>query len=122
MLKANRVRADTTVIEANVAYPIGLVVAGQRRGTDRQGGPRPPDGKVGARTPVIDRTRSVRSRARSIGANLRRRTDEKLAEVHRINRELVRIARRSVREARAVLRNARRKVAARGSSDGSPTG
>ena len=114
VLKVNRVRADTTVIEANVAYPSdsSLLAKGVARivkvarSIQRQG--------LARRTPVIDRTRSVRSRARSIGANLRRRTDEKLAEVHRINRELVRIARRSVREARAVLRNARRKVAALG--------
>ncbi len=50
----------------------------------------------------------MRSRARSIGANLRRRTDERPGEVHRINREPVRIARRSVREAQTLVRNARR--------------
>jgi IS5 family transposase len=110
VLKTNRVRADTTVIEANVAYPsdssllakgVAKIVKVARK-VQVQG--------LATRTTVIDRTRSVRSRARSIGANLRRRTDEKLAEVHRINRELVRIARRSVREAEAVVRNARRGI------------
>jgi IS5 family transposase len=114
VLKTNRVRADTTVIEANVAYPsdssllakgVAKIVRLARK-IQGQG--------LATRTPVIDRTRSVRSRARSIGANLRRRTDEKLAEVHRINRELVRIARRSVREAETVVRNARRGITALG--------
>jgi IS5 family transposase len=111
VLKTTRVRADTTVIEANVAYPsdssllakgVAKIVKVARK-VQAQG--------LATGTTVIDRTRSVRSRARSIGANLRRRTDEKLAEVHRINRELVRIARRSVREAEAVVRNARRGIA-----------
>jgi IS5 family transposase len=111
VLKTNRVRADTTVIEANVAYPsdssllakgVAKIVKVARR-VQAQG--------LATRTTVTDRTRSVRSRARSIGANLRRRTDEKLAEVHRINRELVRIARRSVREAETVVGRARRGIA-----------
>jgi len=111
VLKTDRVRADTTVIEANVAYPsdssllakgVAKIVNVARK-VQGQG--------LATRTTVTDRTRSVRSRARSIGANLRRRTDDKLAEVHRINRDLVRIARRSVREAETVVRNARRGIA-----------
>jgi IS5 family transposase len=111
VLKTNRVRADTTVIEANVAYPsdssllakgVAKIVKVARK-VQAQG--------LATRTTVIDRTRSVRSRARSIGANLRRRTDDKLVEVHRINRDLVRIARRAVREAEAVVCNARRGIA-----------
>ena len=110
MLKTDQVRADTTVIEANVAYPsdssllakyVAKIVRVARK-VQGQG--------LATRTTVTDRTRSVRSRARSVGANLRRRTDEKLAEAHRMNRELVRIARRSVREAETVVRNARRGI------------
>ena len=48
VLKTNRVRADTTVIEANVAYPDGLVVARQGCGEDGQGG------RQGARVGVGD--------------------------------------------------------------------
>ena len=46
------------------------------------------------RTKMADRTRSVLRRARSINANLLRRSDDRLVEVHRINSELVTIARR----------------------------
>jgi transposase, IS5 family len=108
VLKLNRVRADTTVVEANVAYPSdsGLLakgvarIAAVTRKLKSMG--------LATRTRLADRTRSVRSRARSINANLRRRTDEKLAEVKRINGELAAIAERVAGQADAVIRNARR--------------
>jgi hypothetical protein len=53
-------------------------------------------------------------RARSINANLRRRSDEKLVEVRRINLDLAAIAERVVGQADAVVRNARRAVRALG--------
>jgi IS5 family transposase len=59
---------------------------------------------------MADKTRTVRSRARSINANLRRRNDDKLAEVKRINAELADIAVRVACQADAVVRNARRKL------------
>ena len=110
VLKTNKVRADSTVIEANVAYPSdsGLLAKGvvkmvktakklQAMGFAR-------------RTKMADRTRSVLGRARSINANLLCRSDDRLVEVRRINSELVTIARRVAREADAVVRNARRKL------------
>jgi IS5 family transposase len=63
----------------------------------------------------VDRTRSAQKRARSINANLRRRSDDKLVEVKRINVELADLADRAAREAEAVVRNARRRLAAQGS-------
>jgi IS5 family transposase len=63
---------------------------------------------LATRTRLADRTRSVRQRARSINANLRRRSDDKLAEVKRINGELADIAVRVAGQADAVVRNARR--------------
>ena len=50
----------------------------------------------------------MRARARSIGANLRRRTGEAKDEVMAINAEMVRIAPTAVAEARQVAANARR--------------
>jgi IS5 family transposase len=108
VVKLNRVRADTTVVEANVAYPSdsGLLAKGVARiaatvNTLKAMG-------LATRTRLVNRTRSVRSKARSINANLRRRTDEKLAEVKRINGELAGIAERVTDQADAVVRNARR--------------
>jgi IS5 family transposase len=62
------------------------------------------------RTKTADRTRSALRRARSINANLHHRSDDRLAEVRRINSELVVIARRVADDVDAVLRNAKRKL------------
>jgi IS5 family transposase len=114
VLKLNRVRADTTVVEANVAYPSdsGLLAKGVARMAvtakklQAMG--------LATRTRMADRTRSVRARARSINANLRRRNDDKLADVKRINGELVGIAEQVARQADRVVRNARRGLRACG--------
>lgn len=110
VLKTNRVRADTTVVPANVAYPTdsGLLAKGVAKMAkavellQRAG--------FAPRIKTRDRTRLVRSHARSIGANLRRRTDEAKDEVKAINARMVRIAAEAVREARRVARNARRAI------------
>jgi IS5 family transposase len=108
VLKTNRVRADTTVVEANVAYPTdsGLLAKGvARMATSIK---RVKAAGLATRTKTRDRTRTVHARARSIGANLRRRTDQAKDEVRAINADMVRVARQAVREANAVVRNARR--------------
>ena len=118
VLKTNKLRADTTVVPANVAYPTdsGLLAKGvakmakaikslQARG-------------LASRTASRDRTRMMRSRARSIGANLRRRTGEAKDEVLAINAEMAAIASTAVREARRVAANAQRSLRLLG--DGAP--
>lgn len=108
VLKTNRVRADTTVVAANVAYPTdsGLLAKGVARmaATIR----RVKAAGLATRTQTRDRTRTVHARARSIGANLRRRTDAAKDEVRAINADMTRIADHAVAEARVVVRNARR--------------
>ena len=110
VLKTNRVRADTTVVEANVAYPSdsGLLAKGvakiakTARKLKAMG--------FATRTTLADKTRSVRSRAHAINFNLKRRNDDKLAAVRKINGEMVTIAERAAGQADAVVRNARRKL------------
>jgi IS5 family transposase len=110
VLKTNRVRADTTVVEANVAYPVdsSLLAKGVARlaklarRAHAQG--------LAVRTPVRDRTRSVYRRARDVVNTLRQRGDERRVRVWRLNAELAGIARASIREAQTVIRNARRRV------------
>ena len=108
VLKVTRVRADTTVVEANVAYPTdsGLLAKGVAKlaTTVR----RIKDAGLASRTTTTDRTRSVRSRARDIAANLRRRSEAAKAEVAAINADLAGIAEQAAAEARAVARNVRR--------------
>jgi len=108
VLKTNRVRADTTVVPADVCYPTdsGLLargVAKMAKAVERlkaQG--------FGSRVATRDRTRLVRAHARSIGAFLRRRTDEAKDEVKAINGRMARIASEAAREARRVAMDARR--------------
>ena len=114
VLKLNRVRADTTVVEANVAYPVDSSLLA--KGVARLVGLAVRAHKAGlaTRTRVANRTRSVYRRARDVVNTLRQRGDESRERVHRLNAELAAIARRTVAEADAVIRNARRALARRG--------
>lgn len=114
IVRLGKVRADTTVVEANVAYPTdsGLLARGVARMaalTRRLQG-----FGLAARTKTRDRTRSMRRRAHAIGAWLRRRTDDAKAEVYAINGEMADLADVAVDEARAVVRNARRALRRKG--------
>ncbi len=110
VVKLDKVRADTTVVEANVSYPsdAGLLAKGVDRLTKlveklKAAG-------YASRTGFRDRTRSVRRRTHAIGAWLRRRSDEAKDEVLTITGELVAIARASVKEALVVGHNTRRSL------------
>lgn len=113
-----RVRADTTVVPANVGYPTdsGLLAKGVAKlaaltAKIKAAG-------LATRTKSRDRTRSVRRRAHDIGAWLRRRNDDAKAEIRAINREIASIATAAVGDARHVAVNARRGLR---KADGSST-
>ena len=110
ILKTNRVRADTTVIEANVAYPVDSSLLAKGISRIASAAKKLRGLGYATRTRLVDRSRSARQRARSINANLRRRSDDKLVEVRRINGELATLARRVARDAHRVVRNARRRL------------
>lgn len=111
LVRLDRVRADITVVEANVSYPTdsgllskavialaGLVMVLKAAGLAR-------------RTRFRDRRRSVRRRAHEVAVWLRRRNDDAKDEVLAITGELARLAELTVGEARAVAVNARRALA-----------
>jgi IS5 family transposase len=108
LIRLDKVRADTTVVEANVAYPTdsGLLAKGVAklakltRALKAAG--------LATRTMARDRTRSVRRRAHAIAAWLRRRNDDARDEVHKLNLEMATIAERAVADARHVATNAAR--------------
>jgi len=114
VLRAHKLRADTTVVEANVAYPSdsGLLakavatIAALIAKIHAAGG--------ATRTRARDRTRSARRRAREISAHLRLRNDEAKAAVRRVNFQLAVLAEAAANDAQAVLRNARRMIARQG--------
>ena len=108
VVRLHKVRADTTVVEANVAYPVdsSLLAKGITR-LARLARSAHGEG-LATRTPMRDRSRGADRRARQVVNALRRRGDDARVEVHRLNAELARAARRSVREAQTVVQNARR--------------
>jgi IS5 family transposase len=114
LVRLDRVRADTTVVEANVAYPTdsGLLAKGVAK-LARLACQVKAAG-LAKRTRFRDRTRSVRRRAHDISAWLRRRNDDAKTEVRAITAEVANIAEHTVTDARHVAVNARRKVRSAG--------
>ena len=112
LLRASRLRADTTVVPANVSYPTdsgllarairGIAAAGRR--IQAAGGAR--------RTRVRDRSRAAGRRAHAIAAKLRSRAalarDGKQALVARMTGELASLAGQAAAGAGRLLANARR--------------
>src|SRR5262245_37866893 len=104
LLRVSRLRADTTVVPANVAYPAdsGLLarairqIAATGRRIQAAGG--------ATRTRVRDRSRAAGRRAHAIAAKLRSRAaqarDEKQAVVLRMTGELAGLAERAASEPR----------------------
>jgi IS5 family transposase len=114
LLRTARVRADTTVIAANVAYPtdsgllakaVGKLVRTARR-VQAAGG--------ATGTPMTDRRRSAARRVREIAAKLRARAklgrEEGTQAIRRVTAELADVAEKAAAQAAAVLRNGRRAV------------
>jgi transposase, IS5 family len=112
LLRTNRVRADTTVIPANVAYPtdsgllakaVGKLVRTARR-VQAAGG------ATGTR--IRDRRRSAGRRVREIAGRLRSRSkqakEESTAAIRRATGQLADLAETTMAEAAAVLRNGHR--------------
>ena len=113
LLRARKVRVDTTVVEADIDYPTdadllehavrklgGLVQRVKARG-------------AASRTRFRDRGRAAGRRMKQLARTLRRRTGAAMGEVDRLTGEVARIARQSLREVQAVARSVRRALAHR---------
>jgi IS5 family transposase len=118
LLRTNKVRADTTVVEGDVGYPTDTGLLAKAVGSMARTVGRIKAAGGATRTQARDRRRSVGRRARAIASKLRLRgqqqRDQAQAVVRRITGELAGIAERALREASAVARNAKR--ALRGAS------
>jgi transposase, IS5 family len=114
LLRTARVRADTTVIAANVAYPtdsgllaraVGKLVRTARRVQAAGGAPD---------TVMTDRRRAAARRVREIASKLRSRSklgrEETTAAIRRVTGELAGLAGKTAAQAAGVLRNGRRAV------------
>ena len=114
VIKLDKLRADTTIVPANVAYPTDSGLLAKGVANMAAAAKKLKALGLAARTTTRDRTRSVRRRAHDVAAWLRRRNDEAKDEVLEITGELAAIAEQAVAEARAVARNARRGLTRRG--------
>jgi transposase, IS5 family len=116
LIKTDKVRADTTAVEANVAYPTdsGLLAKGVARLSVLVG--RVKDAGLATRTTFRDRTRSMRRRAHQIASWLRRRNEDAKEEVYALTAEMAKIASAAVADTAMVVQNARRTLARRGVS------
>ena len=112
LLRTSRLRADTTVVPANVAYPTdsGLLARAVRRIAVT--GRRIQAAGGATRTRVRDRSRAAGKRAHAIAVKLSSRAaqarDDKQAAVARATGELAGLAGCAAAEARRLLANARR--------------
>jgi IS5 family transposase len=111
LLRTNRIRADTTVVPANVAYPTdsGLLAKAMRRIAVT--GKRIQAAGGAVRTRVRDRSRAAGKRAHAIAAKLRSRSaagrDEAQATVARVTGQLAELAATAADEAQRLLVNAK---------------
>jgi transposase, IS5 family len=112
LLRTDKVRADTTVVEAAVAYPTDSGLLAKAIGAMARTVARIKAAGGATRTVTRDRRRSAGRRARSIMSKLRLRgaqqRDQAQGAVQRITGELAGIAQQAMREATAVIRNAKR--------------
>ncbi len=102
-ISLQQVRADTTVVEADVRYPTdsGLLTSATSRIASRLRRL----ANAGVKVPYTDRTAPARAHQHSIGAWLRRRSDEAKAEVLTITGQLADLAELSVAEAVKALQH-----------------
>src|SRR5207247_1912416 len=108
LLRARKLRVDTTVVEADIDYPTDAdlleqavrKVGGLVRRIKARG--------AASRTRFRDRGRAAGRRMKELARTLRRRTGGASAEVDRLTGEVAAIARHTLREVQVVARNARR--------------
>ncbi len=114
LVKLKRVRADTTVVPADVTYPsdAGLLKKGVARLVVLTG--RLKAMGLAVRTKARDRRRSMNTRAHSIGMFLRRRTEEAKDEVLAITAEMAKIAEAALVEAAKVATRSARTLRRQG--------
>jgi transposase, IS5 family len=107
LLRGRKLRADTTVVEADIDYPPMPGCWPMRWQAGWAGAARQGPGS-GQPDPVPDRGRVAGRRMGKLGQTLRRRSGEAMAEVQRVTAELAGLARQTLGQVQPVWRNARR--------------
>jgi len=117
VLRTQRVRADTTVVAANVCYPTDAGLLARAIGKLHTTIGRIQATGGASRTRVRDRRRSARRRAHQLAKTLRARSEQAKQAVLRTTGELATLAEQAVGDAARVARNAHRHLARTGASD-----
>jgi transposase, IS5 family len=108
VLRTHRVRADTTVVAANMGYPTDAGLLGRAIGRLATTIGRIQAAGAATRTRVRDRRRSARRRAHQLARTLRGRSEQAKQQVLRTTGELAELAVLAVGDAARVAGNARR--------------
>jgi transposase, IS5 family len=112
LLRTARVRADTTVIAANVAYPTDSGLLAKAVGKLVRTVQRVQAAGGATRTVMADRRRAAARRVREIASKLRTRSklgrEESTPVIRRVTGELADLAEKAAAGAAAVVRNGRR--------------
>jgi transposase, IS5 family len=111
LLRAHKVRADTTVVAANIGYPtdLGLLaravdkLAATAKRIQAAGG--------ASRTRVRDRRRAARRRTHQAARAMGSRTDQATQVVFEVTGQVARLAEAQLADARRIVTNARRALA-----------
>jgi len=106
----NKVRVDTTVVEANIHHPTdsSLIADTVRVVTRLAKKVQTIAGDAG--TTIRDRTRSIKKRVLAITKVLKRRTGDAIQEVRRITGEMADIAEKTLQSARDVIQHLRQET------------
>lgn len=110
VLRSRRLRVDTTVVESDTRYPTDSGLCAHAVSRITRLARRVQAARLGARTRLRDRRRSVGRRVRRISATLARGGRTRAA-VDQLTKEIAERARQTVREGRRLVRNARRSLA-----------
>ena len=114
VLRTHKVRADTTVVAANVAYPTDAGLLARAIGKLQTTIGRIQATGGAARTRVRDRRRATHRRAHQLARSLRARTDQAKQQVAERTAELATLAEQASADAARVARNASRALARAG--------
>ena len=115
VLRTHKVRVDTTVVEANVAYPTDAGLLTKAITTLVRTVERVRAAGGATRTHTRDRRRAARRRAHQLARSLRARTDQARQLVAERTTELAGLAEQAVADAGRVARNTRRGLTRSGS-------
>jgi transposase, IS5 family len=114
VLRTHKVRVDTTVVAANVAYPTDAGLLAKAIGTLTATIGRLQAAGGATRTRVRDRRRAAHRRAHQLARSLRARTNQAKRQVAERTAELAILAERASADAARVAHNARRALARAG--------